>query len=266
MRLWRMRKTKALGNGMSKCRTETFFLRLCRPMCEQAVPFFCQAKIFFSRLRRPMCGTAMPFRQALIFCRGIAAPIIKKTASERHSLSAHRRAQPFLLIRKLAPARAVFAVALIAFSSCTPNRRIIESARTPEPPPVSSTPAVSGLEADLQAMRNADFTFILLFRRKDGAVMDAEDKAVINFNTPPEVNRRTLSDGGKAVIIGSNFPFLPGTIENLTGRFVMEDHSKPDAGPLEEDRSGNGVHGDVPLPNANTGRKANMGRKTNANK
>lgn len=100
-------------------------------------------------------------------------------------------------------------------------------------------------------MRNADFTFILIFRRRDGAVMDAEDKAVINANTPPEVNRRTLSDGSKAVIIGTNFPFLPGTIENLTSRFVMEDHSKPDAGPIEEDRT------------ANSNTNSNKGRRTN---
>ena len=53
------------------------------------------------------------------------------------------------------------------------------------------------------------------------------------------MNRRRLSDDGKAVIIGSNFPFVPGTIESLTSRFIMEDHSKPDAGPLEEDPSGN---------------------------
>lgn len=88
-------------------------------------------------------------------------------------------------------------------------------------------------------MRNADFTFVLVFRRRDGSALDAEDKAFINANTPPDVNRRRLSDDGKAVIIGSNFPFLPGSIEQLTGRFVMEDHSKPEAGPLEEDRSAN---------------------------
>lgn len=152
---------------------------------------------------------------------------------------------------------AFLVIVLIAASfGCTPNRRIIESAKTPEPLPVSSTPAVSVLDADLQAMQNADFTFILIFRRRDGGVMDAEDKAVINANTPPEVNRRTLSDGGKAVIIGSNFPFLPGTIETLTSRFIMEDHSRPDAGPLEEDRSGNSNT----LTNANKGRQGNSGR------
>lgn len=152
--------------------------------------------------------------------------------------------------------KALAVLAFLASVGCTPNRRILESAKTPEPPAVSSTPAVSAFETDLRAMQNADFTFILVFRRRDGAVLDAEDKAVINANTPPEVNRRTLSDGGKAVIIGSNFPFLPGTIENLTSRFVMEDHSKPEAGPIEEDRTGN----------SNTSTNANKARSPNANR
>ena len=136
-----------------------------------------------------------------------------------------------------------FAVLTISIASllaaCTPNQRIINSAaETPAPPPASS-PAPVGLDVDLEAMRTADFKFILVFRRKDGAPLNAEDKAWINANTPPDVNRRKLSDDGKAVIIGSNFPFLPGTIGNLTSRFVMEDHSKPEAGPIEMDRSGN---------------------------
>lgn len=133
----------------------------------------------------------------------------------------------------------VMLASVFLYSGCTPNKRIVESAGTPEPIREVSTPQVSGFEADLQAMRNADFKFILVFRRKDGQPMDAEDKVVINVNTPPDVNRRRLSDDGKVVLIGSNFPFLPGSIANLTSRFVMEDYSKPDAGPIEVDRLAN---------------------------
>lgn len=122
-----------------------------------------------------------------------------------------------------------------AFIGCTPNQRIIESAQTPAP--VSSSPAVASLETDLQAMRNADFKFIVVFRRKDNAVMDSEDKSFVNANVPYDANRRKLSDDGRAIIIGSNFPFFPGTIVNLTDRFLMEDHSKPDSGPIEVDRN-----------------------------
>jgi hypothetical protein len=141
----------------------------------------------------------------------------------------------------------LIAAAIAISSACTPNQRIVESSRTPEPvPEVSITPQVSAFDADLQSMRNADFKFILVFRRRDGGAMTSEDKAFINANTPPDVNRRRLSDDDKAVIIGSNFPFLPGTIANLTDRFVMEDHSKPEAGPIEVDR----------FPNTNTNANA----------
>ncbi len=132
-----------------------------------------------------------------------------------------------------------------AVMACTPNQRIINSAAE-TPAPVASSTVPTGFEVDLEAMRTADFKFVLVFRRKDSGVLDAEDKAWINANTPPDVNRRKLSDDGKAVIIGSNFPFMPGTIGNLTNRFVMEDHSKPEAGPLEIETpaNGNAAHGE----------------------
>ncbi len=93
-------------------------------------------------------------------------------------------------------------------------------------------PAVNSFEGDLQAMRNADFKFILVFRRKDGAVLTADDKSFANANTPYDANRRRLADDGKAIIIGSNFQFLPDMLEKMTGRFTMENYSKPDSGPV----------------------------------
>ncbi len=133
----------------------------------------------------------------------------------------------------------VFFLVLLTFLSlsCTPNPRIVESVPTPTPPPaVAATPKVITLDDDLQAMQNADFKFILVFKRKDDEPMNAEDKAFVNENTPYDTNRRKLSDDGKAIIVGSNFPFVPGTIGKLTDRFVMEDHSRSDAGPLEVNR------------------------------
>lgn len=152
----------------------------------------------------------------------------------------------------------VLFAAVLAFSACTPNQRIIESSRTPEPVPPKATP-VNTVESELEAMQNADFTYILVFRRRDAAVMDAADKSFINANLPPDINRKSLSEGGRAVVIGSNFPLLPGSIEKLTDRFVMEDHSKPEAGPLEEDRSGN----KNAASNANKARNVNVNRVEN---
>lgn len=141
---------------------------------------------------------------------------------------------------------AAILLSIIALATnCTPNQRIVESAKTPEPQNI--TPAAANFDRDLQSMRTADFKFILVFRRIDGAAMDAEDKSFINANTPPDANRRRLADEERAIIIGSNFPFLPGTIDNLTNRFTMENYSKPDSGPLEVDR----------MANANTDANAN---------
>ncbi len=120
----------------------------------------------------------------------------------------------------------------VAVAACTPNQRIINSAETPMPVPVNSAPVISSFESDLQSMRNADFKFILVFRRKDGAILSAEDKAFAKMNTPYDANRRRLADEGKAIIVGSNFPFLPDMLEKMTQRFTMENYSKPDSGPL----------------------------------
>ena len=79
-------------------------------------------------------------------------------------------------------ALSLLAVAMIA---CVPNQRIVNSsAETPVPVPVNAAPLVSNFDSDLQAMRNADFKFILVFRRKDGGVLTPDDKAFANANGP----------------------------------------------------------------------------------
>jgi hypothetical protein len=126
---------------------------------------------------------------------------------------------------------ALLSLSIAAALSCSPNQRIVNSSAD-TPVPVNAEPVVITFEGDLQAMRNADFKFILVFRRKDGTVMTAEDKSFANANTPYDVNRRRLADDGKAIIIGTNFQFLPGVLEKLTERFTMENYSKPDSGPV----------------------------------
>lgn len=128
--------------------------------------------------------------------------------------------------------KAGFVLLGIASCACGPNERIMNSASSETPVPANAAPAAGTLESDLQAMRNADFKFILVFRRKDGAALTGEDKALASSSTSFNANRRRISDDGKAIIIGSNFPFLPGTLEKMTEKFTMEDHSKPDSGPM----------------------------------
>ena len=123
---------------------------------------------------------------------------------------------------------------MLMASGCSPDQRIIDSAKERQAAEGSNSniaPSVSSFEKDVNAMRNADFKFIVVFRRKDGKVMDADDKAFI-VKSASQANRRSLSDGEKAVIIGSNFPFQTTDFKALNERFVMENYSKPDSGDL----------------------------------
>jgi hypothetical protein len=128
----------------------------------------------------------------------------------------------------------------IAGVSCGPNQRILESSNENKSAdaPVQTTanvaPALSSFEQDLSAMRTADFKFILVFRRNVGQPMDAADKDLIGKKAA-QANRRRLSDEGRAVLIGSNFPFVTGLFDDMKERFTMENYSKADSGPLYSD-------------------------------
>ena len=127
----------------------------------------------------------------------------------------------------------VFLSAAMFFSACTPNQRIINSAneRPPEPDsvqrPANNSP--TRIETDIAAMKTADFNFIHIFRRKDGAPLDADDRSYMSLTIPSEVNRRKISDEGRALIIGSNFRIPPEVMNVLKERFAFEDHSKPES-------------------------------------
>lgn len=127
---------------------------------------------------------------------------------------------------------------LVLIQACTPNARIMESAENSSPQSNATEVQVPSYESDVQAMRNADFTFILAFRRKDGMVLDADDKRFANANTPLETNRRKLTDNGKAILIGTNFPLPDVLYEQLADRFNVENLSKPESGPpmFKEDK------------------------------
>ena len=118
------------------------------------------------------------------------------------------------------------------FSACTPNQRIINSAneRPPEPDSVQrpSDNAPTRIETDIAAMKTADFNFIHIFRRKDGTPLDADDRSYMSITIPSEVNRRKISDEGRALIVGSNFRIPPEVMIVLKERFAFEDHSKPE--------------------------------------
>ncbi|CAN5365284.1 hypothetical protein BH20ACI1_BH20ACI1_01780 [soil metagenome] len=86
---------------------------------------------------------------------------------------------------------------------------------------------VADFQSDLQTMRTAGFDYIFVFRRKDGGVFDAEDKAYLKANSPSVTNRFILSDDDKAVIAGSGYEFPTENLEALRKRFDVEDYLTP---------------------------------------
>lgn len=113
--------------------------------------------------------------------------------------------------------------AALLLSSCGANEGILKSGKET---PASGNSATSATEfdRDLETVRNADFRWVYVLRRKDGGVIDAEDRGVIKINTS-DANRRVSSDGDKAFIIGTNIPIAPSNMLALYGRFAVEDRS-----------------------------------------
>lgn len=124
-------------------------------------------------------------------------------------------------------------LAAAAGGACTPNQRIVNSSTgqwsNTQPGNTEAAPKASSFEQDLESMRTADFVFIYVFRRKDGAPLDADDKRFASQMIPAEMNRRSVSDEGKAILIGSNFRMPEENLKLLTERFAFADHSAPGA-------------------------------------
>jgi hypothetical protein len=124
-----------------------------------------------------------------------------------------------------------FVLTIAAFFSfaCQPNAAILESSKNTTAARAKSQaePAARSLERDLETMRTANFDFIYVFRRRDGAPLDADDKKFVKLNSPIETNRFVLSDEEKAVIAGSKYKFAEQNLMALRDRFNIEDFSKP---------------------------------------
>lgn len=90
---------------------------------------------------------------------------------------------------------------------------------------VSTEKTVDDFEKRLDGVRTANFSFILVFRRPDGAPLPGEDKRFLKENSPSDVNQWVLTADGKTVIAGTNYKFPPESLEKLKTRFTVEDLS-----------------------------------------
>ena len=88
-------------------------------------------------------------------------------------------------------------------------------------------------------MQTADFNFVYVFRRNDGGELDPDDRAFMSSNIPYEINRKKISDGGRALVIGSNFRLPAENFKALRERFAFEDYSKPESEIMPSNNSAN---------------------------
>jgi hypothetical protein len=109
-----------------------------------------------------------------------------------------------------------------AFASC--RRRASTEDETPDTSTYrpESTPATQ-FERDLKYVRDAHFTYVWIFARKDGKELTPEDSQVLHTNAPKVVD--WVKTDQNRVIAGSNFPLEAAQLAALQKRFKIEDYS-----------------------------------------
>jgi len=106
-------------------------------------------------------------------------------------------------------------------------RKQVSQTTEPEQPSAPAKPAASplvGFAADLQFIKNGQYTYIYVFSRKDGKPLNSEDGQFLRTNAPQMVDW-VKTDEGKKVIGGTNFNLAEGNLGLLQKRFVVEDYS-----------------------------------------
>ena len=114
-------------------------------------------------------------------------------------------------------------VLLLAGCSGSAPRNADNSVAAPTPAGPAPSP-LKGFEADLQYIKNGQYTYIWVFSRKDGKPLEPADSIFLRTNAPQVVDWVT-TDEGKKVIGGTNFNLEEGNLEALKKRFVAEDYS-----------------------------------------
>ena len=124
-------------------------------------------------------------------------------------------------------------VAVALVGSCSPNQRIVESNgqwANQEANRAAATPVQNTIDQEIESMRTADFIFIYVIRRKDAGTLNPEDREFASSVIPGQMNRRTVSTDGKAILVGSNFRMPEDERKLIEERFALEDLSRePDA-------------------------------------
>lgn len=112
----------------------------------------------------------------------------------------------------------------LLFAGCGGSQSTPTSNQSPSPSPSVQPSPVTAFEKDLQFIRNGQYTYVLVFSRKDGKPLNGDDSRFLRTNAPQVVDWVT-TDEGKKVIAGTNFNLEEGNMENLRRRFVVEDYT-----------------------------------------
>jgi hypothetical protein len=112
----------------------------------------------------------------------------------------------------------------LALVACRPNSPGSMTSESPSNQPSPKGSPLSSFERDLQFVRNGQYSYIWVFSRKDGKVLDKDDGAYLRSNAPQVVDW-VISDEGKKAIGGTNFNLEEGNMGLLKKRFVVEDYT-----------------------------------------
>ena len=115
-------------------------------------------------------------------------------------------------------------IAALAFGGFACQSEVAPIANLQTPAPAERTDDAA---QKLESVRRQGFNFVYVFRRRDGAPLDPEDRKYLRANSPLETNQWIISDDGRAAIAGSNFRFPPASLDALGKRFNVEDLSRP---------------------------------------
>ncbi len=110
-----------------------------------------------------------------------------------------------------------------SFSGCG-NGNSGSGSVTPTPAASPRAAPLTGFAADLQYIRNGQFTYVWLFSRKDGKPLDKSDGEYLRTNAPQVVDW-VKTDEDRKIFAGTNFNLEEGNLNLLRKRFVVEDYS-----------------------------------------
>jgi hypothetical protein len=112
---------------------------------------------------------------------------------------------------------------LLFAAGCARKETVETNPSQPTPSKPPPTPLV-GFDADLQFIKNGQFSYIYVFSRKDGKPLEPTDSEFLRTNAPQMVDWVKTREG-KAVIGGTNFNLEEGNMDLLKKRFVVEDYT-----------------------------------------